>query len=84
MVLNKNDFNKYFSIDCESYKNGDIVFVENKDGVFLIKFVDFTSDYINLQKSNLVNSMFDEILESYFEKINVNEDLLSSLINNMK
>lgn len=84
MVLNKNDFNKYFSIDCESYKNGDIVFLENKDGVFLIKFVDFTSDYINLQKSNLINSMFDEILESYFEKINVNEDLLSSLINNMK
>lgn len=68
-VLTKTDFNNYFSVNCEEYKTGDIILVENESGIFMIKFVDFTSDYIKAKKSYLISDLFDEILESYFKDV---------------
>ncbi len=80
VILSKDNFKDYFSVDATLYKSGDYIISENETGIFLIKFVDFTSDYIEAEKSQLINEKFSEILDSYFSKIQTNEEVLKMLL----
>ncbi len=79
VILTKKDFKDYFSSDKTNFEIGEIFIEENESGIFLIQVVELTKDYIDAKKSSLVNSMFDDILEKYFEGITVNNDVLKSI-----
>ncbi|MBE6649369.1 MAG: hypothetical protein E7614_07630 [Ruminococcaceae bacterium] len=81
VVLQKEYFNSYFSLELKEFKKGDIIIAENEAGIFMIKFVDFTSEYIADRKSKMIDTSFEKILKPYLDRVEVNEDVLLSLQN---
>ncbi len=79
VLLKKSDFESYLNIDDISYNAGEVYFAENEVGFFLIQISDFTSDYIELKRESMVDASFSTLVESYFEDIEVNQELLSVL-----
>ena len=67
------------SLDKEKYNVGEIFVAETAAGIFMIKVVDITSDYINAKKANLIDDCFEEILLDYFKDVKVNQTLIDSI-----
>jgi hypothetical protein len=74
------DFENFFKTKKDSYKPGDVLYIESDIGVYLIEIVSFSQKYIDLEKEKLIGEEFGLILEDYFSEIEENKELISSLV----
>ena len=77
LTVTKESFESEFSYDPAELKVGDLIMVENKNGVYIVEIQPFTDDDKSTATETVIDSKYTALIAQYTKDVTVNEDVIA-------